>query len=62
MIWQARNAAGISLRKLEASTGISKSALHKMENGREIPNLLHLELIAKALKVPMSTLYDSEYK
>lgn len=26
------------------------------------PNLVHLELIAKALNVPMSSLYDSEYK
>ena len=62
LIWQARSAKGISLRKLAAWTGISKSALHKMENGREIPNLMHIELIAKALSVPMSSLYDSEYK
>lgn len=62
MIWQARSAKGISLRKLAARTGISKSALHKMENGMEIPNLLHIELIAKALNMPMSSLYESEYK
>lgn len=59
LIWQARTAKGISLRKLEALTGISKSALNKMENGKEVPNLLHLELIAKALNVSMASLYDS---
>lgn len=52
----------MSLRKLAAETGISKSAIHKMETGKEMPNLMHIELIAKALSVPMSSLYDSEYK
>lgn len=28
--------------------GISKSALCNMENGKQIPNLKHIELIAKA--------------
>ena len=52
----------MSLRELAAKTGISKSSLSNMENGRQIPNLRHLELIAKALKVPMSSLYESDYK
>ena len=61
-IWQARSAKGISLRELSAQTGISKSTLHNFENGIQVPNLRHLELIAKALSVPISSLYDSEYK
>lgn len=52
----------MSLRKLAAKTGISKSALHRMENGNEVPNMRHMELIAKALNVTISSLYDSLYK
>lgn len=62
LIWQARSAKGMSLRDLAAETGISKSTLHNFKTGRQVPNLVHLELIAKALNVPMSSLYDSEYK
>lgn len=52
----------MSLRDLAAKTGISKSSLSNMENGKQVPNLKQLELIAKVLKVPMSSLYDSDYK
>lgn len=52
----------MSLRELANKTGISKSALNNMENGKQVPNLRHLEQIAKALKVSMSSLYDSDYK
>lgn len=62
LIWQARTAKGLSLRELATKTGISKSALHRMENGSEIPNMKHMELIAKALSVTISSLYDSLYK
>lgn len=62
LIWQARTAKGLSLRELSAKTGISKSALHRMENGNEIPNMQHMERIAKALSVTISSLYDSSYK
>lgn len=52
----------MSLRELAEKTGISKSTLNNIENGKQVPNLKHLEQIAKALKVSMSSLYDSEYK
>lgn len=52
----------MSLRELSAQTGISKSTLNNFENGKQIPNLMHLELIAKTLEVSMSSLYDSDYK
>lgn len=50
------------MRELAAKTGISKSALHNMESGKQIPNMLHMELIAKALNMTISSLYDSLYK
>lgn len=62
LIWKARTAKGLSLRELAAKTGISKSALHNMESGKQIPNMLHMELIAKALNMTISSLYDSLYK
>lgn len=62
LIWQARSAKGMSLRQLEAETGISKSALHNMESGKQIPNMRHMELIAKALNMTISSLYESLYK
>ncbi len=62
LIWQARSAKGMSLRELANQTGISKSTLNNLENGKQIPNLRHIELIAKVLEVSMSSLYDSDYK
>ncbi len=62
LIWKARTAKGLSLRELAAKTGISKSALQRMETGSEIPNMRHMELIAKNLGVTISSLYESFYK
>ncbi len=50
------------MRELAAKTGISKSALQRMETGNEIPNMRHMELIAKNLGVTISSLYESFYK
>ena len=61
-IWKARTEKGISLMELSHRTGISKSALNNYENGKRQPNLLQLELIAKALDTSISNLYESEYK
>ena len=62
IIWKARTEKGISLMELSRRTGISKSALNNYENGKRHPNLLQLELIAKALDTSISNLYESEYK
>lgn len=43
-------------------TGISKSTLNNIENGKTSPTLHQLELIAKALNIKISDLYESEYK
>lgn len=61
-IWEVRTKKGISLKELEKRTGISKSALNNYENEKRQPNLLQLELIAKALDTSISNLYESEYK
>lgn len=60
LVWQIRDKKGVSLRKLERMTGISKSTLHNIENRKKSPTLDELEVIAKALKCAMTDLYESE--
>ena len=62
LTWQARNDKQISLIKLSALCGISKTTLNEIENNKVSPTLNQLEAIAKALQVRISDLYESEYK
>lgn len=62
LTWQARTKRGLTLKQLEALTGISKTTLNTIENGQTSPTLRQLEEIAKALNVKIGELYDSEYK
>lgn len=62
LTWQARTKRSLTLKQLEALTGISKTTLNTIENGLTSPTLRQLEEIAKALNVKIGELYDSEYK
>ena len=62
LTWQARIRKNLTLRQLEDLTGISKSTLNTIENGKTSPTLRQLEAIAKATGKTISALYDSEYK
>lgn len=62
LTWQARNQKGITLVQLSQITGISKSTLNNIENGRTSPTLEQLEKISVALDIPITQLFDSEYK
>lgn len=62
LTWQARNDKNVSLIKLSGLTGIGKSTLNNIENGRVSPTIKQLETIAKALEVKISDLYESQYK
>ena len=62
LTWQARNNKNITLVKLSGLTGISKSTLNNIENGRVSPTMKQLETIAKALGVKITDLYESKYK
>lgn len=62
LTWQARHNKNISLVELEALTGISKSTLNYIENGKTIPTIEQLELIAMALDSKITALFESEYK
>lgn len=62
LTWQARHNKNVTLVKLSRLTGIGKSTLNNIENGRVYPTILQLESIAKALDVKISDLYESKYK
>lgn len=61
-IWEVRSSKGITLVSLSEMTGISKSALNNIENGKVSPKLEQLEQIAIALGCMITDLFDSEYK
>ena len=60
--WQARSEKNITLKQLEKLSGISKTTLNDIENGKLSPTLYQLECIAKALDVKITDLFESEYK
>lgn len=62
LTWQARTKRGLTLRKLEELTGISRTTLNDIENGKVSPTLWESETIARALDMKISELYESDYK
>ncbi|RGQ50592.1 helix-turn-helix domain-containing protein [Roseburia inulinivorans] len=61
-LWEIRTAKGLKLEAVAAVTGVSKSTLNNIENGKTSPTLANLEKIAKGLGCRISELYESEYK
>lgn len=61
-LWDIRTAKGLKLEAVAMMTGVSRSTLSNIENGKTSPTLENLEKIAKGLGCRMSDLYDSEYK
>lgn len=61
-LWEIRTAKGLKLEAVAAATGVSKSTLNNIENGKTSPTLANLERIAKGLGCRISDLYESEYK
>ncbi len=60
--WKARTDKNLTLVELSKLTGISKTTLNDIENGKTSPTLRQLEYIAIALNVRITDLFDSEYK
>ena len=56
-VWDKRSEKGITLKELSLRTGISKSALQRIESGKVSPTLEKLEIIAKALGVRITDLF-----
>lgn len=61
-LWEVRTAKGLKLEAVALLTGVSKSTLNNIENGKTSPTLANLEKIARGLGRRISDLYDSEHK
>lgn len=57
-VWQLRIAKGYSLRELEELSGVSKTTINNIENGKANPTIDTLQLLAKALDVDISALFE----
>lgn len=62
LTWKARTEKGLTLKQLEALTGIGKTTLNNIENGLVSPTLRQMEVIARALDTKITALFESEYK
>lgn len=62
LLWNIRTQKGYTLKQLEKLSGVSKSTIDNIENGITSPKLFQLELLAKALDVKITDLFDSKYK
>ena len=62
LTWEARKQKGLTLIELAERTHLSKSLLNNIENEKNSPTLRQLELIAIALGVRITDLFESEYK
>lgn len=61
-LWEIRTAKGLKLEAVATITGVSKSTLNNIENGKTSPTLANLEKIAQGLGCRINDLYESEYK
>ncbi len=61
-IYFKRTEKKMTLVELSKKTGISKSALQYYESNIRFPNMLQMEKLAIALEVPITDLFNSEYK
>lgn len=62
LLWETRTAKGFTLMELSKKSGIGKSTINNIENGKVSPTLFQLEMIVIALGVRITDLFDSEYK
>lgn len=62
LLWNVRTQKGYTLKQLKKLSGVSKSTIDNIENGITSPTLYQLELLAKALDVKITDLFDSKYK
>lgn len=62
LLWELRNEKGLSGRKLAEMSGIGKSTINNIENGKTSPKMRQMEALAKALDVGIMDLFESEYK
>lgn len=52
----------LSVRQVSIMTGIPKSTIYDIMNGKKFPRMDIMEMIAAGLKMRISDLYESPYK
>lgn len=57
LVWELRRAQNLTLRQLEERSGVSKTQINAIENGKANPTIGTLGLLAKALGVEVSELF-----
>lgn len=62
LLWEKRTENRFTLMELAKKSGIGKSTLNNIENGKVSPTLFQLETIAIALDVKITDLFESECK
>lgn len=62
LVWNVRTEKGFTLMELSKKSGIGKSTINNIENGKVSPTLFQLEMIAIALGVKITDLFESECK
>lgn len=58
-VWKLRKAQNLTLRQLEEKSGVSKSQINDIENGKANPTIETLALLADALNVDLSELIQA---
>lgn len=56
LVWEMRTSKGFTLMELSKKSGIGKSTINNIENGKVSPTLFQLEMIAIALGVKITDL------
>ncbi len=51
----------LTSRQVEIMTGVPKSTINWIANNQNSPRMDTMELLAKGLKIPLSSLYESDY-
>ena len=62
LLWEMRTEKGFTLMELSKRSVIGKSTINNIENGKVSPTLFQLEMIAIALNVKITNLFESKYK
>lgn len=52
----------LSVRQVSIMTGVPRSTISDIMNGKKMPRMDTMEQLAAGLKITISELYESEYK
>lgn len=62
LLWEVRTEKRITLLELSRRSGLGKSTINNIENEKTSPTLMQLEVLAIAMGVRITDLFESKYK